>query len=294
MKIKTAEFVTSIGNIAKYKSFDLPEITFVGRSNVGKSSLINALTNRKKLAKTSSLAGRTRLVNMFLINQKFMLVDLPGYGYAKASKEAQNEWQSLIGGYLQKSTKLKMVFVLVDLRIEPTDLDKQMLNFLYYYNIPFKVVGTKADKLTKSQVKNNMKKIALDLGLGTEDILYTSSETKSGVDDLLNYIAELVDYDNLKENKELIPNLIEERKQAKILSNEIKKLTNMQSNETKKVDTQKKGNTQKKQQPTKKVEQKNKKMNNNKVQSNKKQQKEDKPKVKHTPRYALKKKKGKK
>ena len=291
MKINTAEFVTSIGNIANYKSFHLPEVTFVGRSNVGKSSLINALTNRKKLAKTSSLAGRTRLVNMFLINQKFMLVDLPGYGYAKASKEAQNEWQSLIGGYLQKSTKLKMVFVLVDLRIEPTDLDKQMLNFLYYYNIPFKVVGTKADKLTKSQVITNTKKIALELGLGTEDILYTSSETKSGVDDLLNYIEKIIDYDNLKEIKDLLPKLNEERKQAKILSNGIKKIaSNQQTNQ--KTAKSKNNITQK--QITKKVENKSKNNNISKVQNSKKQQKEANPKVKHTPRYALKKKKGKK
>ena len=137
MIIKKSEFVTSLAKIDNYVNLDIPEIAFVGRSNVGKSSLINALTNRNKLAKTSSLPGRTRLVNYFLINDRFMLVDLPGYGFAKASKESQKEWQTLISGYLQCSEDLKIVFVLVDIRITPSELDKQMLEYLYYYNIHF-------------------------------------------------------------------------------------------------------------------------------------------------------------
>lgn len=280
MKLNNAQFITSIANINSYKSYDYPEITFVGRSNVGKSSLINALTNRKKLAKTSSLAGRTRLVNMFLIDKKFMLVDLPGYGYAKASKEAQNEWQSLIGGYLQKSTNLKIVFVLVDLRLMPSELDKEMLNFLYYYNIPFKLVGTKADKLPKSQIAINAKKIALELGLGTDDIIAVSSETKFGINNLLDYISNIVDYDNLIE-KEIV----------KVVKEEKNKLEKSLEKNKKTMKTQIPEN--KKQKPT------SKKVNGNKVKDKSKTNLKDRKinsqtqsqtqKVKKTPRYALKK-----
>ena len=279
MKINNAQFITSIANLSNYKSFDYPEVTFVGRSNVGKSSLINALTNRKKLAKTSSLAGRTRLVNMFLIDKKFMLVDLPGYGYAKASKEAQNEWQSLIGGYLQKSSSLKIVFVLVDLRLPPSDLDKQMLNFLYYYNIPFKLVGTKADKLSKSQIATNAKKIALDLGLGTEDIIAVSSETKYGIENLLDYIGNVIDYDNLTA-KDFV-NIVKEQKTEKT------KLENKQKpiNKPQKLQTANNDKTLKSNQPKKNMQSN---------QKNTKPKKDDNKatkqvKVKHTPRYALKK-----
>ena len=216
MKITLAEFITSIGDITKYKDYSMPEITFVGRSNVGKSSLINALTNYKKLAKTSSLAGRTRLVNLFLINKKFILVDLPGYGYAKAGKEAQQEWQGLIEGYLQKSKQLKMVFVLVDIRIKPTEQDKQMINYLYYYNMPFKVVATKADKIGKSQIKPYLANIANELGLGIADIFAVSAQTKYGLDEVLSYMDNVLDYDNLVANVDLIDKIKEGRREQRV------------------------------------------------------------------------------
>ena len=292
MNINSSEFVTSIGTIANYKNSGFPEVTFVGRSNVGKSSLINALTNRKNLAKTSSLAGRTRLINMFFINQRFMLVDLPGYGYAKASKEAQKEWQTLIGGYLQSSNTLKMVFVLVDIRIMPSELDKQMLQFLYFYNIPFKVVATKSDKLSKSQVNINLNKIALELGLGIKDVLCVSSETKFGIDSLLNYIAEIIDYDNLKANPNYIDEINQKRKELKMTALNNKKQQNIEKS-TKPAQTKNRQKVQNKEQHKNK-EKITSARKNTRDSKNDKSEKSKVLKIKHTPRYALKNKKGKK
>lgn len=204
MIIKKAEFVTSLAKISNYVDFTLSEIAFVGRSNVGKSSLINALTGRNKLAKTGSMPGRTRLVNYFLVNNRFMLVDLPGYGYALASKEAQREWQTLISGYLQQSDNLKMVFVLVDIRIAPTDLDKQMLEYLYYYNIPFKVIATKVDKIAKTKVAAQVQMIAGELGLGVADIIAVSAAEKQNLGAVLDYISKVLDYENLSDSGDKI------------------------------------------------------------------------------------------
>lgn len=267
MKINTAEFITSIGNITTYKDFDMPEITFVGRSNVGKSSLINALTNYKKLAKTSSLAGRTRLVNLFLINQRFILVDLPGYGYAKAGKNAQKEWQSLIEAYLQKSNKLKMVFVLVDIRLKPSDLDKQMLQYLYYYNMPFKVLATKSDKLMKSQIKPYVHQIAIELGLGDADIIPVSAQSKYGLNEVLEFMDDVLDYDKLKPNTNLLktPKGKSDNSASK-KRNEDKQL--LKINKLDKI--------------------------NSHIDNKKNSKIEDTKKIKHTPRYILKKRKGKK
>ena len=130
MIIKSAEFVKSVSNFNDIYKSDYKEIAFVGRSNVGKSSLINFMTNNSKLAKTSSLPGRTRLINYFLINKEFLLVDLPGYGYAKASKEAQATWGTLLENYLKKSNNLKAVYMLLDIRHLPNDNDKQMIKFV--------------------------------------------------------------------------------------------------------------------------------------------------------------------
>lgn len=193
MIVKQAEFITSLSNsnlIGEYD--DLPQFTFVGRSNVGKSSLINFLTNRKSLAKTSSTPGRTRLINYFKINNSFYFVDLPGYGFALASKKEQSEWQSLIGGYLQNANNLKMVFVLVDIRHEPSKLDKQMVEYLYQFQIPFCIVATKADKIGKSQIAKNIQTIANTLSVGTNDIMYVSSEKKQGAELVLNKIEEIL------------------------------------------------------------------------------------------------------
>ena len=188
MIIKTAEFLTSVANEKNLPEFNKPEFAFVGRSNVGKSSLINALCNRKKLAKTSSLAGRTRLINFFEINRELLLVDLPGYGFAKASKTEQAKWQSLIGSYLSGSHNLKLVFVLVDIRHEPTELDKLMLNYLYQYNISFVVVATKLDKIKKSQIQKQKLLVSSSLGIGVDNIILSSQVDKLGLDEIWQVI----------------------------------------------------------------------------------------------------------
>ncbi len=184
MIIKSAEFLVSVANEKNLPALNMPEFAFVGRSNVGKSSLINALCNRKKLAKTSSLAGRTRLINFFEINKKLLFVDLPGYGFAKASKTDQAKWQSLIGTYLSNSKNLKVVFVLVDIRHEPTELDLMMLNYLYQRNVPFIIVATKLDKIKKSQVAKQKQMLAATLGVGVENIILSSFVDRVGLDDI--------------------------------------------------------------------------------------------------------------
>ena len=192
MIIKSAEFVTSVASQAKLKDFNLPEFAFVGRSNVGKSSLINALTNRKRLAKASSTPGRTRLINFFKINDAFMFVDLPGYGFALASKAEQSQWQGLIGTYLEYSKSLRRVFVLVDIRHEPSEKDKQMLEYLYYYNQPFSVIATKADKIARGQIDKHITIIANTLGIGKDNIIPVSSETGFGLEKIRDLIENLI------------------------------------------------------------------------------------------------------
>lgn len=182
MIIKSAEFVTSVAGVGQLKDFGLPEFAFVGRSNVGKSSLINAMTKRNKLAKASSTPGRTRLINYFNINNELMLVDLPGYGFAQASKQEQAKWQKLIGTYLECSQNLKRVFVLVDIRHKPNEKDKQMLEYLYYYNIPFSVIATKLDKIPRGQIDKHITIIANELSIGKDNILLISSQDKRGID----------------------------------------------------------------------------------------------------------------
>lgn len=192
MIIKSADFIKSIASSGALYDLQLPEFAFVGRSNVGKSSLINSLTNRKKLAKASSTPGRTRLINLFLINKSFYFVDLPGYGFAKASKQEQASWQELIGTYLENSSNLKRVFVLVDIRHTPTDKDLLMLNYLYQYNIPFNIVATKADKLSKSQINKQVLNIANTLNVGFNDIIVSSAIDKKGNDKILEIIENLL------------------------------------------------------------------------------------------------------
>lgn len=185
MIIKNAKFETSVADPSKFSS-TRSEIAFVGRSNVGKSSLLNMLCGNSKLARTSSTPGRTRLINYFLINNDFYFVDLPGYGYAKATKSIIEGWQGLLEPYLIGNPNLKLVCVLVDSRITPTDQDKQMINYLAYYNIPFVVVATKVDKYAKSKISPALIKIANELGLGKANVIGVSSENKYGKDILLN------------------------------------------------------------------------------------------------------------
>lgn len=150
---------------------DLPEFAFVGRSNVGKSSLINSLTNAKRLAKTSSTPGLTKMINYFIINNSFYFVDLPGYGFSKTGKTHRKLWSDLIEDYLLSSKQLKLVFLLLDLRRVPSELDLNMLKFLYQYNVPVKIIATKSDKVAKSKVKNYCFELAKNLSVGVADII---------------------------------------------------------------------------------------------------------------------------
>lgn len=192
MKITASEFKISVASDKSFLNDGLAQVAFVGRSNVGKSSLLNMLTNRNKLAKTSSTPGRTRLINYFLINNAFYFVDLPGYGYAKASKTEARAWQALIEPYLVNNTQLKCVCVLVDIRHKPNELDKLMLDFLQYYSIPFLIVATKSDKLPKTKIKPALVQIANELKVGADNVVATSSENKNGQDALLSRINVLL------------------------------------------------------------------------------------------------------
>ncbi len=190
MKINTSTFFISATD--KYVKDEKSQIAFVGRSNVGKSSLLNMLVNQKKLARTSSTPGRTRLINYFLINEEFYFVDLPGYGFAKASKDEIHRWQGLIEPYLLQNEKLRCICVLVDCRHDASQYDLQMIEFLSYYRLPFIVVATKCDKLTKSKVKPTLTKLANSLGLARDNIIGISSVTGYGKEELLDKIEEFL------------------------------------------------------------------------------------------------------
>ena len=174
----------------------VPEVCVVGRSNVGKSTFINTFAGRAKLAKTSSTPGRTRLVNLFEFNDgQFRLVDLPGYGYAQAGKQTREEWGNLIEGYLLRSQQLKHTFVLVDCRHEPTKLDVMMTEYLYYYRMPFTVLATKCDKISKAERARNVQTIATKLKIGKDNIIAVSING-DGKDAVLAKIEEILQNGN--------------------------------------------------------------------------------------------------
>ncbi|CAN5585475.1 ribosome biogenesis GTP-binding protein YihA/YsxC [soil metagenome] len=156
MKIITAEFINSIYDLRTLPKSVLPEFVFVGRSNVGKSSLVNKLCNKKKMAKIGSVPGKTRQLNYFLINEKFYLVDLPGYGYAKVPEQIRAGWRKLVEDYISDRQNVRMVFVLIDSRQDPTYLDELMVSWLEYYEIPFAVVLTKSDKISKNKMNKQV------------------------------------------------------------------------------------------------------------------------------------------
>ena len=187
--IKQADFVTSAGTEGAYPSALPCEIAIVGKSNVGKSSLINRLANNQKLAKISSQPGKTRLVNFFLLNRAMYLVDLPGYGFAKASKTEQKSWGALLERYLS-SGRVKHLFMLIDIRHAPTQDDMQMFRYLIYYNIPYTLIATKADKIARSKQKQEANKHAKELGAPPFAIPF-SSETGEGKAELLNRIGQI-------------------------------------------------------------------------------------------------------
>jgi GTP-binding protein len=188
MVIKEATFVTSVASADKFLKVDKPLIAICGKSNVGKSSLINMLANRKKLAKTSVTPGRTRLINYFDFGE-FMLADLPGYGFAKVSKEEKKKWGALLESFLA-TQKLQLVISLVDIRHDPTSDDKMMVDYLYHYALPFNLVATKADKLGKTKIKPRLKEIATELRVGISDLIASSAETGLGKSEILSAIEQ--------------------------------------------------------------------------------------------------------
>ena len=197
MKITSAKFVISNQDVKKCPNSRLAEYAFIGRSNVGKSSLINMLTNIKSLAKTSGRPGKTQLINHFLINQSWHLVDLPGYGYARVSKSSKAKFQKFITNYFQQREQLVCAFVLVDVRHDPQPIDTEFMEWLGENDIPFAIVFTKADKLKPNALERNVeayKKQLLD-GVWAEVPPYfvTSSTNGDGQKELLNYIGEIND-----------------------------------------------------------------------------------------------------
>jgi len=179
--IKQAKFVISVADADKIPDYGTPEIAIAGKSNVGKSSFINFMANQKKLAKTSSEPGRTRLLNFFEINNgEYYFVDLPGYGYARVNRAEKLKWGGLIETYLQKSPNLINVFMLIDIRHEPTEDDKLMVKYLYSTGVPFTLIATKSDKLSRAQQDRAKRMLATSLGVGTGDIILTSAVAKTG------------------------------------------------------------------------------------------------------------------
>ena len=193
MVIKSAKYITSAVNRSGIILDEVPEISFVGRSNVGKSSLINNLVGIKNLAKTSSTPGLTKMVNYFDVNDgEFRFVDLPGYGFAKVGKGQKNIWSSLMGDYLSMTKNLKIVFILLDIRHEPSDLDKMMINYLMQNQISFSIIATKADKLSKAQIEKSLKIISTTLRIRREMIIVHSSKNSVGKEEVLNYIENIL------------------------------------------------------------------------------------------------------
>jgi len=190
MEIKQTEFVVSAVTPDQYPDDALPEIALAGRSNVGKSSLINCLTNRKNLARTSSKPGKTQMLNFYRCNQAFYIVDVPGYGYAKVSKSLRSKWGKMMEAYFRTRSSLMAVIVIVDIRHPPTVDDQQMVQFLQYYQIPLTIVATKADKIARGKWSHHLKIIRDHLELShQDDLLPFSAQTKAGKKELLHLIA---------------------------------------------------------------------------------------------------------
>nr|WP_321226827.1 ribosome biogenesis GTP-binding protein YihA/YsxC [uncultured Psychroserpens sp.] len=193
MKIKTAEFIVSNSEVDKCPKDQIPEYAFIGRSNVGKSSLINMITNHKNLAKTSGRPGKTQLINHFLINKEWFLVDLPGYGYAKVSKTAKRKFQKFITNYFEKRRQLVSAFILVDIRHEPQKIDLEFMEYLGVSEIPFSIIFTKADKLKPKAIERNVEdycKKMLETWEEVPNYLVTSSSKAIGRDEVLQFISD--------------------------------------------------------------------------------------------------------
>ena len=189
MIIKSARFVSSSTSVAKCPKTDLPEYAFIGRSNVGKSSLINLLTNRTKLAKTSVTPGKTRLINHFLINDEWFIVDLPGYGFAKVAQSVKKDWGDMIAIYLKERSSLAMVVLILDIRRDPSEDDLSLRDWLEHYRIPYLYVLTKTDKLSNNQTIARQRAIerTLDVSAGKKPILF-SAITQKGKDNIWQFL----------------------------------------------------------------------------------------------------------
>ena len=195
MDIISSKFIISNTDISKCPSGNLPEYAFIGRSNVGKSSLINRLTNRKGLAMTSSKPGKTMLINHFLINESWYLVDLPGYGYAKRDKKGQSQIQNIINQYILEREQLTNLFLLLDSRLEPQKIDVEFILWLGENGVPFSIIFTKVDKLKKGERKKNIDLWVQELKKTWEELppyFITSSVTGEGREDILKYINQII------------------------------------------------------------------------------------------------------
>ena len=192
MEIKSAEFITSMASYGNFAGKGLKQIAVAGKSNVGKSSMINCLCRRNKLARTSSTPGKTRLLNVFLLNNDFHLIDLPGYGFAKVDKQEKARWGKMMQDYFEQADELRHVFCLVDIRHEPTEDDKQMNLFLRQMGIPFTVIATKADKISRGARQKYLAPICRALLVQPWEILCFSSEDRTGREELLKKIEEVL------------------------------------------------------------------------------------------------------
>ena len=188
MTIRSAKFILSLDRLRPFPGQGLPEIAMAGKSNVGKSSMINSVLGNSKLARISSAPGKTRLINFFKVNDQFWLVDLPGYGFAKAPKAERDRWAAMIEGYLQGSEHLKRVLHLVDIRHEPTRDDQMMVEYLRHYDIPFTVVATKADKLSKAARGRSIPVICRTLAVQPWEVIPYSSEDGTGREKILELL----------------------------------------------------------------------------------------------------------
>jgi len=188
MKITSAEFIKSAADPSHYPDDLLPEVAFVGRSNVGKSSLLNTLVSRKGLARTSNTPGRTQLVNFFVINKALSFVDLPGYGYAKVPLSVKKGWQAMVEGYLEGRQSLRLVVLILDIRREPSENDDMLVQWLRDNHIEIAFVLTKADKLSRSRVNMSRRKIGEHLGVPHDELLPFSARTRSGMDEIWRVI----------------------------------------------------------------------------------------------------------
>jgi GTP-binding protein len=190
--IRSARFVTSLDYLKVFEGQGLPEIALAGKSNVGKSSLINRVTGKGKLARTSSEPGKTRLINLYEINQQLHLVDLPGYGFARAPQDEKKKWGRMIEGFLSGSPHLKYVLQLVDIRHEPTEDDQTMVGYLRHYGLPFTVIATKADKLSRAAMARNIQAICRVLVVQPWEVIPFSAENSMGRDQILTLMESII------------------------------------------------------------------------------------------------------